>query len=37
MIYLDNIIFNLQNSGGISKYWYYINKSLKKKKLNLEM
>ena len=28
MIYLDNIIFNLQQSGGISRYWYNINKYL---------
>jgi mannosyltransferase len=28
MIYLDNIIFNLQQRGGISKYWYNINKYL---------
>lgn len=28
MIYLDNIIFNLQKSGGISRYWYNINKYL---------
>ena len=28
MIYLDNVIFNLQKSGGISRYWYNINKYL---------
>ena len=34
MIYLDNIIFNLQKNGGISKYWYYLLKDIRNNNLN---